>query len=950
MKTTHSFQKPLSVLIALLSVLLPLVSANSVTARYPLQSETAVAGDPQPVLLKDIYTADASSDPNNFLDFGDKFFYSGYDPAYGRELWISDGTADGTSLVADIIPGPEASNPSNWTHFRDKIFFTAYNSPDGVGHGLWYTDGTSLGTKNVFTTIWDFGYGSVDGLIPVGDWLYFVCGWNLLRYGGPENKWERVLPNNFVLGEINIAVKDGSLFFSATDGASGYEFWRYTPATGQISLVKDICPEICLGYEDARPGSHPNNFTIVGSLLYFTAVDAIHGMELWVSDGSETGTYLVKDLQMGLGSSSPSLFMPAAEWLYFTANDSEHGKELWRSDGTAANTTMIADLAPGDSSSSPEYLTVLNSGESTSVVFSARDGTAGEGHGVELWSVQVTAVGANARPTLIEIAPGTTSGMPKYLKVFGSSIYFAAQSTSGNIELWKTDGSPETTMQVADLVPGTDGSAPESLSTWNGKLVFSAVDAINGREPWISDGTIQGTSIVGNIAYAVDAEGSSPSAGIITNVGGWRIRYFHARDPLHGLELWRTDGTAEGTWLVKDIYPGPGTDFNYCSSSMAEMNGILYFCGYDPDYGMNLWRSDGTTSGTWMVKVIYPGYDYAEPNKFTPVRNQLFFTAYDHDHGNELWVSDGTEAGTHIVKDILPGNTGTRHIQSMAGIGNQLIFGVDTEPYKWSLQLWRSDGTANGTQKFAGPYTFTASCGYLFQRAEDGKSIYFSMCDPTSPDNSSRLWVTDGTASGTKMISWSGTYPYVDPERLVSVGGKLYFAARSTLPGVSYNAITLWTTTYGSVTADLVDWWLGSYSTKYMGALNPSTLMLLTHSSYGDEDVWWMIDTKTGQMGYLSYGSYPHRISNPTSWLGKMYFTAGGSNDLPNGLWVTDGTTPGTMPVPNPLTSSSFTALGDFLSTFNNLYFSAEDGIHGREPWVISIGEVDQIFLPAVLR
>jgi len=74
--------------------------------------------------------------------------------------------------------------------------------------------------------------------------------------------------------------------------------------------------------------------------------------------------------------------------------------------------------------------------------------------------------------------------------------------------------------------------------------------------------------------------------------------------------------------------------------------------------GDELWKSDGTSGGTVMVKDIYPGdkYDDGFPENLTNVNGTLYFTAYDGVNGEELWKSNGTDTGTVMVKDIWLGN------------------------------------------------------------------------------------------------------------------------------------------------------------------------------------------------------------------------------------------------------------------------------------------------------
>src|SRR5215813_5620846 len=96
-------------------------------------------------LVRDINTAPAGSDPANLTNVGGTLFFTAITPETGRELWKSDGTAEGTVLVRDIFPGVESSAPANLTNVGGTLFFTIVSAP-GVGTELWKSDGTAEGT------------------------------------------------------------------------------------------------------------------------------------------------------------------------------------------------------------------------------------------------------------------------------------------------------------------------------------------------------------------------------------------------------------------------------------------------------------------------------------------------------------------------------------------------------------------------------------------------------------------------------------------------------------------------------------------------------------------------------------------------------------------------------------------------------------------------------------
>ena len=172
---------------------------------------------------------------------------------------------------------------------------------------------------------------------------------------------------------------------------------------------------------------------------------------------------------------------------------------------------------------------------------------------------------------------------------------------------------------------------------------------------------------------------SSPQG--LTAVGD--TLYFRANDGTNGNELWKSDGTNSGTVLVNDIYNG------YSSSNpqlLTAVGDALYFRADDGTNGNELWKSDGTNSGTVMVKDIYNGYSSSSPAYLTAVGNTLYFSASDGMNGNELWKSDGTEAGTVMVRDLRRGS-GSSNPLELTPISEVLYFKADGAWYSYSKTM-----------------------------------------------------------------------------------------------------------------------------------------------------------------------------------------------------------------------------------------------------------------------
>jgi ELWxxDGT repeat protein len=218
------------------------------------------------------------------------------------------------------------------------------------------------------------------------------------------------------------AALDGYLYFTATDGDSGYELWR---TNGEVTeLVKEI--------RSGGSGSYPYYFTALSGYLYFRANDGTSGNELWRTDGTEAGTTRVKDINSSAGgSSNPGGFTAFNGHLYFQAYDSTNGFELWRTDGTEAGTTRVMDInlaSSGADGSYPDHFTALGD----YLYFRADDGT----NGFELWRTDGTEAGTTR---VKDINSGGYSSYPDDFTALGDYLYFQANDGTRTY-VYRTDG------------------------------------------------------------------------------------------------------------------------------------------------------------------------------------------------------------------------------------------------------------------------------------------------------------------------------------------------------------------------------------------------------------------------------------------------------------------------------------------------------------------------------
>ena len=330
-------------------------------------------------------------------------------------------------------------------------------------------------------------------------------------------------------------------------------------------------------------------------------------------------------------------------------------------------------------------------------------------------------------------------------------------------EPYITDPLTGTTTLVGDIDPA-NGSFPfDAANSFfaalpGGNTVFAADDGTGTQQPWITDGTAAGTHEIANIN-----PGGSFSVGIGTTHYQTTVKgsvaqdfvtlnssqvLFVAGDAAHGFELWVTDGTAAGTTLLDDIYPG--TTSSNPSSITALGDGRALFAASDPAHGTELWVTNGTTAGTTLVADLvqttsngYPNSSY--PNSFVALGGgRALFSAYDG-VGSALWSTDGTASGTSEIVRVTSPSYLTR-------LGNGRV--VFTNLANGVQQLWVTDGTASGTRNVpaagvnAGSVIADQSSSG-FGVLGDGRAEFIV----TLPSTDAQLWVTDGTTSGTTMLA-----------------------------------------------------------------------------------------------------------------------------------------------------------------------------------------------------
>lgn len=296
-------------------------------------------------MVVDLRVGEFGSNPSNFIILNDKIYFNANDGfdyesgQHGFELWVSDGTAEGTQIVADINAA-ESSNPSGLIAFRDKIYFSA---DDGInGTELWISDGTGAGThmvKDISTT--GNGNSLPGNFIVINDKLLFTAynaesGREIWTTDGTE-EGTKILKDvhpgtsDSVIPQFRQFIYDGKLLLTLNDGVHGPEIWATDGTTEGTQLYLDIFP----GPEGSmNPVNAPMVFYEFEGLLYFRAFDNFNEYyQLWQSDGTIEGTYkLMPDSEnpFNFALAQNPFFTSLGDSLYFTAQYDENGYELWK--------------------------------------------------------------------------------------------------------------------------------------------------------------------------------------------------------------------------------------------------------------------------------------------------------------------------------------------------------------------------------------------------------------------------------------------------------------------------------------------------------------------------------------------------------------------------------------------------------------------------------------------
>lgn len=768
---------------------------------------------------------------------------------------------------------------------------------------------------------------------------------------------------------------DGKFYFFSDDGVHGRELWRSDGTALGTFLVRDLCPGAC-----GTQFPYWSSMAALGNQVIFAADDGVHGVELWITDGTALGTQLVADLRPGYASAFIQALTAAGDQVFFTALRDEDTSALWRTDGTAKGTYPITPPGPGVSFSptsihpGPGFLFLCNA------TWAGQSG---------LWRSDGSPAGT-AFVAAVDCWQNSFGKRGTMLVTPDGVLYFQGQVTSpGPIdsELWRSDGTLAGTWRVKDIFPGDNGSSPSGLVLLGGELLLT-VQGLSGTELWRSDGTEAGTT---PIPLADDAQ---PYAGGATwTVAGGRY-FFVATDEAHGVEPWVYDGITASR--VADVIPGPESSIvaafpDFFVPLVEAFGSEALFTATDGVFGTELWRTDGTEAGTVRVSDIVPGPAGLHlPIYWSFLASSLGGRPVVVEHqattGERLWRLSASGAAMELV-DVLDAQTSSfervgtdrlslyepeRGRSCFEGVGPRLFF-ERRRAGEREIDLLRTDGALSPPDELfhALPWNDGLECGsrgeqLLYSRAAEGSGgsdmelvAIHALSDAAEvvlPSGASlitwpafverggnqafgtpfSLHETDGTAAGTSLLA----------TEMEEDGGRIdLFLGEIVEVG---NALRMTDSAEPTGARVLFEGdGVGTYPEPDLAPLGPKLVFVAHDPAHGSE--LWVSDGTPGGTSLLvdaipGADSLFQRAFSADRFveireprlLGADSFAilAGTSATAGEELWVTDGTALGTgllrdiYPGDYPSTPRQFTRLG------NRIVFSAEDEDHGLELWV----------------
>jgi len=796
-------------------------------------------------LFKDLFPGKGEGVPSGFTVWKNKLWFIATDST-GKSLWSSDGTVTGT------LPVVKLNNASaDKLMATDTLLYFITN-----GYVLWRSDGTADGTFLLkdFSKLSYNGVAGISGMVNSYGRLYLKAktadinsfqDFVRLYTSDGTVAGTKVVDNDAVDVDQVTVTTNGVLYFTArlvsgnrrTFWISNAEFGNaYQEDFSSDFNVSQSAPRL---YRNKEIFYIANDTSVAGSLFrldvsaastpirvkqfnalpkgsiitaLFNTGNAIlisintsagNKGQLWLSNGSTVGTKLLKD------NCYPVSYAQTNESIYFAGSGNQNDAGIWQTDLTESGTVLLKGNFAGNNNAL-KYLTGV--GDPGRLIFTATDSS-----GTQFWKTE----GTTQTTTIVKPINQTTSmssGAFSFVTL-GERLYFGAYANAdgvaGKTSLWRTgiDGADADSIPdvspVAILASGNfyGNGRLGSFAPLNNSIFFNGVDNKTGRK-----GLFRYDDLTGKLTLLKDT--GNVTFRWIVPTENFVYFAFQGNDNGNLCSLFRTDGTAEGTIMLesglRDIYFQ-----NYRRGQVpVAIDSVLYFVQNKAGGNDELWRTDGSVSGTQKLQEVEfmnnslctfkdslfytSGFNLYKtgglPNTAVLIKenlsdirnlvvssNQLYFSAASANpsenrgiKGNELWVTDGSANGTHPVKDIAPGNESSNPDYLIDGNGKLFFFANDLVH---GNELWKTDGTDTGTVLVKDITTGVQGTQVVEHANHDALATAVNGRLLLSLVNT--LWESDGTENGTHAVADVILKDMRYVAFLVSAGGKLFFQGQS---------------------------------------------------------------------------------------------------------------------------------------------------------------------------
>ncbi len=597
---------------------------------------------------------DPIADGGSISRFGDRVVFR-TSTAERSALWISDGSDAPAEQLALLCDEGDCWRQYFTLLSSDGDYVFATSQEWRPPYDLWISDGTPVGTLRVAHALDDLALGLADAgpfLASVADsgWVFRASGGGL---GLELRRAERRHDSAALLADLRLD-RPGLTAASALGEVDGGHIFAILGDLGRTTVVRRSADGAIVDelfslpplYEDS-PEMQKLRFYPAGEDWLFFAGNPYDYSSTY---GSAYQLYRLR---------------PATHELFpLFAEPSEAGVGATLSDDLLATTDGYLFLGTTINNLTPSIYRWRPGSSNVEVVGSLPASTASSaGSNAGKWFVQEDScrlvaidLGTLQREVLVESSE--ECWMKVYALEFGTIVLVQSDysETGSVLQLWRTDGKASGTAFVTQI--------PWSEHFWcssgfavspgfaQGAALFELAEWCGGTQHlWTSDGSPERTRLL----FA-----SSSWYPMIARAARFRGAHYFLVEELDPGEdryrwaLWQSDGTPTGSrraiWLPD--HPPGGANF---SLELAAGASALYFPWPDTEHGLELWRSDGTAEGTWPVADLEPGAGSSSPSELIAVGDQVLFTATTAAAGRELWQVDGASPQPELVSDLYPG-------------------------------------------------------------------------------------------------------------------------------------------------------------------------------------------------------------------------------------------------------------------------------------------------------